>query len=183
MLPFPLPPRLGWLRDEESGRRWLAGLPETVAACVDRWSLRVGMPYQDSLVSLVLPATRADGSPAVLKLQFPDRESEHEATALRRWAGHGAIRLLDEDRPRRALLLEACRPGTPLSTLDLDAALDVYAGLLPRLWVPAGKPFGSLAEEANGWADRLPDHWEQAGRPFERRLVDAAVELLRGLAG
>ena len=31
----------------------------------------------------------ADGSPAVLKLIYPHRESEHEADALALWAGEG----------------------------------------------------------------------------------------------
>ena len=53
--------------------------------------------------------------------------------------------------------------------------------LLPRLWRRAAGPFTPLAEEAAGWADRMPENWEQAGRPYERRLVDAALDLLAGL--
>ena len=118
----------------------------------------------------------------VLKVQFPDRESEHEADALRVWDGDGAVRLLDHDPERRALLLERARPGTPLSELEADDALDVAIGLLPRLWKPAGAPFRPLADEAAWWVSYLPDEWEQAGRPFERRLLDAALDALEGLA-
>jgi len=118
----------------------------------------------------------------VLKLQFPHPESNHEAAALAHWDGDGAVRLLAEDPGCHALLLERCVPGTHLSTLGAEAALDVLIGLLPRLWKPAAAPFTPLASEAAGWAERLPETWQRAGRPFERALVDAAVETLLALA-
>ena len=69
-------------------------------------------------------------------------------------------------------------PGTPLSAAGGEAALDVFVELLPRLWKPAGAPFGTLAAEAAWWADSLEETWERFGRPFERRLLDAALEAL-----
>jgi streptomycin 6-kinase len=119
---------------------------------------------------------------AVLKIQYPDRESEHEAEALRVWDGEGAVRMLGHDPERHALLIERARPGTPLSELEQDDALDIMAGLLPRLWKPAGAPFRPLADEAAWWASYLPEEWEAAGRPFERKLLDAALDALRELA-
>jgi streptomycin 6-kinase len=118
----------------------------------------------------------------VLKVCFPDRESEHEAEALVRWHGHGAVRLLAYDRDSRALLLERCLPGTPLSELEPERALDVLAGLLPRLWVPAGAPFRPLADEAAHWTGSLQANWERAGRPFERALLQAGLAAIRELA-
>lgn len=79
-----LPPRLKWLENSSEGRAWLRELPTHVKACVDRWGLRLGPPYKDSYVSIVFPAALADGSPAVLKIQYPHPESDHEAEALRR---------------------------------------------------------------------------------------------------
>jgi streptomycin 6-kinase len=118
----------------------------------------------------------------VLKIQWPHRESEHEAAALESWDGDGAVRLLAHDEERHALLLERCRPGTFLAELDADAGLGVLIGLLPRLWKPAGHPFRSLAEEAGWWAGYIHEQWEDAGRPFEQDLVDAAVSALEELA-
>ena len=117
----------------------------------------------------------------MLKVQDPHRESEHEADALRVWDGDGAVRLLDEEPPEHALLLERCVPGTPLSGIGQEAALDVLVELLPRLWKPAGAPFRSLAAESAWWADSLEASWERFGRPFERRLLDAALEALHEL--
>ncbi len=127
-------------------------------------------------------ATLADGTPAVLKLIHPHREAEHEADALARWGGAGAVRLLERSEDGLAILMERCEPGTPLSAAGPAAALDVLTALLPRLWVPAGEPFHTLADEAAWWVAYLPDEWEQAGRPFERRLLDAALDALTALA-
>src|SRR5713226_8955629 len=147
------------------------------------WSLLVDQPYDDSYVSVVLPATTADGTSAVLKVQFPDRESQHEAEALRRWGGEGAVRLFDSCPADYALLMERCEPGDHLSTAEPEEAIEVLAALLPRLWVDAGEPFTSLREEAAGWAAQLPTSWERAGRPFEMDLLDAAVEALEAVRG
>lgn len=171
-----------WLRDDPAGAGWLESLPRLVEACAKRWSLRVGEAYPDSYVALVLPAEMADGTDAVLKIQFPDHESEHEAEALRKWNGAGAIRLFDYDPQRRALLLERCSPGTHLGEREPEEALGVLIDLLPRLWKPATEPFRPLAKEAQRWAHQLPNRWDAAGQPFERDLVDTAIDLLDDLA-
>ncbi|HYZ76218.1 MAG TPA: aminoglycoside phosphotransferase family protein [Gaiellaceae bacterium] len=152
-------------------------LPDLVHECTRRWRLELEEPFEYAFASLAVPA-----GDAVLKIQFPDRESEHEAEALRVWEGEGAVRLLDHDPERHALLLERARPGTPLYEAGQDTALDVTLGLLPRLWKPVGAPFRPLAEEAAWWIDYMPGEWEEAGRPFERQLLDAALDALRTLA-
>jgi streptomycin 6-kinase len=173
---------LAWMRTFDEGREWLARLPGLVEACADAWSLTLGDPFPYAYASLALPVTRRDGSAAVLKIQFPDRESEHEAAALDLMDGDGAVRLLDYDAGRRALLLERADPGTPLKELGPDRALGVFIDLLPRLWKPAGAPFRPLAEEAAWWAGSLPADYERAGRPFERALLDAALEAIETLS-
>jgi len=176
-----LPDYLERFRNDAAGRAWLDALPRLVAECAERWQLRLGEPFAGGSVSLPIAATLPDGADAVLKLQFPDRESEHEAAALAHWQGDGAVRLLAHDAERHALLLERCVPGTPLADEPGDAAVGVMIDLLPRLWKPAGAPFRPLAEEAAWWAGYLEHHWERAGRPFERALIDAALEALRTL--
>lgn len=121
------------------------------------------------------------GADAVLKIQTPHRESEHEADALAVWNGEGAVRLLEHDPDEHALLIERCVPGTPLSEAGQATALDVFVGLLPRLWKPAGPPFRPLSDEAGWWVGHLEQTWERAGKPFERRLLDAGIEALRDL--
>ncbi|HEY8860004.1 MAG TPA: aminoglycoside phosphotransferase family protein, partial [Gaiellales bacterium] len=154
----------------------------TIEECAREWGLELGEPYPPGAAGYAVRADLPDGTRAVLKVIHPHRESEHEADALARWDGDGAVRLLDRDDARKAILMERCEPGTPLSAVAPDAGLDVLIGLLPRLWKPAGAPFHTLADEAAWWAGYLPREWEANGRPFERRLLDAAVDALEDLA-
>lgn len=172
-------PGLAWLEASPEGRAWLARLPQLMRECEDAWGLaNAAPPFTYAFASLVYPVI-ADGKPAVLKIQFPDRESEHEANALELLDGGGAARLLARDDERRALLLERILPGTSLN--GEDGALDVILSLLPRHWKPAGEPIHTLEEEAARWAATLEDEWEERGRPCERRLLDAALDALREL--
>src|SRR5215472_6803633 len=145
---FNLPPGLKQLEQTSAGREWLQHLPAQVQACVDRWSLRLDQPYEQSQVSIVFPATMADGSPAALKVQFPHKESEHEAEALRRWNGQGAVKLFATDPEHHALLMERCEPGDHLSAAEPAQALEVFAQILRRLWIGACQPFVSLHDES-----------------------------------
>jgi streptomycin 6-kinase len=162
---------------------WLERVPDLVTECVEEWGLRLGEPYEAGAAGYTIRADLADGTPVVLKLIYPHREAEREAEALKVWNGDGAIRLLAYDEKRWAMLMERCEPGTLLAKIDVDAALDVLTGLLPRLWKRAGEPFRPLADEAAWWIDYLPDEWGRAGQPFERRLLDEAIDVLQGLAG
>jgi streptomycin 6-kinase len=171
-------PGLEWLRESREGSTRLERLPLLLRECAEQWSLRVGDAYPYASASLAVPATLPDGGGAVLKVQFSDRKSEFEAAALVRWDGDGAVRLLAHDAGRHALLLERCDPGTPLSELDQDDALDVIVSLLPRLWKPVGGPFRSLVDEAAWWAGYLPAKWARSGHPFQRGLLDAVLDAL-----
>ena len=169
--------RLTWVEELPEGRAWLAKLPRLLEECAEQWSLRLEEPIGDGFDAVVIPA-----GDAVLKLQFPHRESEHEAEALRVLNGDGAVRLLAHDPDRHALLIERARPGTHLAAAGQEAAVDVFVELLPRLWKPAGEPFRPLAEEAAWWIDYLPRNWEHVGRPFERSFLDSVIGTLRELS-
>ena len=127
-------------------------MSEPLAAAVARdWGLQLGASYPPGAASVcVLRAELPDGTPAVLKISDPHRESEQEADALERWDGDGAIRLLRRDDERNALLLERCEPGTYLSE-GADDPLGVLIELLPRLWTEA-TGFHTLEDEVAWWA-------------------------------
>jgi streptomycin 6-kinase len=168
-------------RGDPLGGPWLDELPTILEACVARWSLELGEPWTNSVASLTMPAER-DGESVVLKIGIPDREGEFEAEALRRLNGAGTVRLLDDDPDRRAMLLERCVPGTPLSNEEPDAALDVLIRLLPRLWIPASEPFRPLADEAADLIVEMHEHWERTGRSVDERLIRAATEAFEELS-
>lgn len=154
---------------------WLARLPQLAAECAALWGLELEEPL-DTPHSLVVPAGEA-----VLKLNSPShREAEHEADALERWAGAGAVRLLERDDARRAFMCERCVPGTRLWDAQADEQA-VVAELLPRLQLEPAEPhpFAYLADEAERWAEEVPRRYELGGRPFERSLLDFAMEVFR----
>jgi streptomycin 6-kinase len=161
---------------------WLERVPTLLDECAAEWGLRLGEPYDAGAAGHAVRADLPDGTRAVLKLIYPHREAEQEAEALRTWDGDGAVRLLAHDADRWAMLIERCEPGTQLAELPPAEGLAVLIGLLPRLWVPAGAPFYTLADEVEWWLSYLPDEWEKTGQPFERNLLDAAMEALAAQA-
>ena len=168
-------------RGEPGGEEWLDGLPHLVAHLAETWGLELEEPLEPAHLSLVVPAMLSNGERAVLKVNFPEQESEHEADALECWGGSGAVRLHARDDSRRALLLERCDPGTRLWEAPDDFATETASEVLHQLWrVPARKePFRRLADEASRWADALPAWWEATGGRLERCLIDEAVAFLR----
>jgi streptomycin 6-kinase len=176
-----IPHGLEWWRDEPAGAAWLERLPRLAAECAEQWSLTLGAPFEPGHISLVVPARLPDGTEVVLKINFPEPESEQEADALAHWDGAGAVRLIASDAQRRALVVERCRPGTELWDIPAEEEANRIAGdLLRRLWRPlaSGHLFRPLELEAAGWAEELPRRWERYGRPFERPLLDEAVSFL-----
>jgi len=134
---------------------WLSRLPEMVRDLESRWSLRLGPPFDGPNVSCswVAPATRIDGTPAVLKLGMPHMEGAQEIQGLRFWNGDPTVRLLDADDDAGAMLLERCEPGTSLHQLPESEQDVVIAALLRRMWRAPSEPhpFRSLSELTAEW--------------------------------
>jgi streptomycin 6-kinase len=120
---------------------------------------------------------------AVLKINFPHADSEHEADALAHWDGEGAVRLLARDDERRALLLERAVPGGVLWEESDEAATRTAAEVLARLHRrPATGSFRRLADEAVRWAREIPQRWEAHGRPGSAEVIAKTVRALPELA-
>ena len=128
--------------------------------------------------ALVLPVRTSEGAPAVLKIGFPEVESEHEHLVLRRWAGHGAVRLLRADPRQRCRLLERLRPHRLDTVSDLDAC-ELVAALQRRLHVPALPQLRSLSSCVEQWSEEFQALPRSA--PLPRRLVEQAVSLSHDL--
>jgi len=148
----------------------LTSLIPTAEELAREWGLELGPPFAMACWSYVAPA----GEDAVLKVMLPDEvESLHDGDALALWDGDGAARLLRQDRPRLALLIERIRPGTDISGLPEDEAVAVAVAVGKRLWRLAGDPFRPIEEHVRGELDRA----EGEGSP----LVPLARELLLAL--
>ena len=170
----------GVLAFAERGPDWAAfvdRLPGLVRELSAEWGLAADGPPTHGHCALVLPV-RAEGTEAVLKVGFPDDESEHEALVLQHWGGRGAVRLLRADPRRRALLLER------LDTRDLDELWDVEAcevvgSLYGRLHVPAPPQLRTVASYVQRWTAALAGLPRDA--PIPRRLVEQARSLAADL--
>jgi streptomycin 6-kinase len=156
-----------------SGQVWLDNLPALLSETAQRWSLEIQPPFSLSY-NYVAPAVRADGTPVVLKLGFPNPELSSEIAALQAYDGRGAARLLEADPERGILLEERLEPGLPLSTLEDDAReVSIAASLLRQLWRPVSpeSPFPTLARWTIG-LKKLRPHFGGGCGPFPSALVD-----------
>jgi streptomycin 6-kinase len=193
-MPLIIPERLAETCARSPARlAWLAGLPAVVRDLERRWSVDLGVPFDRDEVSCawVAPATRADGSAAVLKIGMPHLEGEHELDGLRFWNGNPTVRLLDAAADRGAMLLERCEPGTHLRTLPEDEQDPVIAGILRRLWrLPAAShPFRPLSAVIECWAHETfahADDWPDADlvrdglRLFDELAAPSSGDMLLG---
>lgn len=158
---------------------WVATLPSTVQRLTGQWELRADGPPAHGHCSLVLPVRTADGTAAMLKVGFPEQDSEHEHLALRRWGGHGAVRLLSADPHSRALLLERLQPADLSGVTDSQACAAV-AVLYRQLHVPALPSLRNLSSFIERQTAELANLPRSA--PIPHRLVEQAIALGTELA-
>ncbi|MDQ0708239.1 streptomycin 6-kinase [Arthrobacter woluwensis] len=174
------------------GARWIASLPRLIEECFDTWGLRLdlspGFPVLHGYSGIVLPVRGRDGA-AVLKVSLPVEETLSEGPSLRVWQGRGAVRVLEEEPARCALLLERLEPHRTLISMDLHDAAEVWGGIVRGLSVPVdevGRILGDtpalaaiprLSDMAERWCDEFPQSWQEAGEPFPRWLLEAALEV------
>ncbi|UUU23114.1 aminoglycoside phosphotransferase family protein [Streptomyces sp. DSM 40750] len=159
---------------DEEGRAFAASLPDLAADFLDRWGLRLDGRPMHGMCALVLPVIHtADGTPAVLKLQILDAESEGEPVALRVWDGDGAVRLLRYDDETGTMLLERLDPARMLSHQpDTREAVLVIARLLAHLTaVPAPPTMRRLTDIAADMLHRTPPVLARIPDASDRRLI------------
>jgi streptomycin 6-kinase len=140
----------------DEGRAWLRALPDAVAELAARWSVQLGEPFQPGgQTAWVAPARDRTGRDLVLKVGRAHEEAEQEAEGLRAWQGRGAVGVHAAARlpGTVALLLERCRPGTPLGASVPEPEQDlVVTRLLARLHeAPTTGPFRPLQEMCDFW--------------------------------
>ncbi len=166
----------------ERGPEWAAyvdSLPAALRDLLAEWELRPGDETWFGYAAVVVPVVTADGEPAVLKVAFPDDETEHEALALQHWGGRGAVRLLRADPRRRAMLLERLDRADLLTVPDLEAC-EVVAGLYPVLHVPAPPQLRTVTSYVGRWLE--PMQALPRAAPIPHRMVEQWLSLVADLA-
>jgi len=167
----------------QGGVAWLQRLPSILAECEERWALKVGPPFPNLSYNYAAPAIRSDGTLAVIKLCYPNREFRTEAEALRLYNGEGAARLHEVELEQGVLLLEQIVPGTLLSQVEDDGlATSIAASVMKQLWrpVPEDNPFPTVADWAKG-LQRLRAQFDGGTGPLSNRLVEQAEALFHDL--
>jgi streptomycin 6-kinase len=184
-LPFDPAPPEGYPR-RSAWNRGVAPLSDAVLA---RWELTPEAIVSGGSASIVMRVSRADGSPAVLKVSYPHEEARFEALGLEAFGAGLACRVIDQDTADWALLLEELTPGISLGesvlraqTSIADAArtaatLRARAGAAP---VPRGIPSlealtAQYAADAAAWS---LEHAQAIERLGVAGLVSDAVRLL-----
>jgi streptomycin 6-kinase len=134
----------------------------------------------------VAPARTDDGDDVVLKVAWRHEESRDEAIGLSLLDGRAAVRVMlhDATSDTAALVLERCRPGTPLSTEPPAAQHREIAAILEEVRdtpVPTGTAVRPLTEMCDAWAGAAADRYRYTGVAIDRGMVAAGLELFREL--
>jgi streptomycin 6-kinase len=149
-------------REGEAGRSWIDSLPALVDSLLQRWSLVADGPVTHGGIGLVAPVRPS----MVIKVSFPHPGNVDQPHALAAWQGRGAVRILDRDDARFAMLLERAGPETLASVADDKQAVAILGQLSRRLAVPAPSRLPRLCDQFPLWEDEVP-----------RRVLDAVREL------
>lgn len=172
-----------FIRHNRGDPAWLRALPGLVAQLADRWSLTLDTHFPGIQINYVAPATRANGTPCVLKVSRHIDETRNEIAALRLWKGDGAAQLLEIHEEVGALLLERLEPGTMLSEMvdSDDGATMIAASVLRRLWRPLSDvPQPSGLRSLESWCgayDRNREAIMRGDGGFPAELFQRADEL------
>ena len=167
----------------DRGRAWLDSLPAVIAECESRWSLTVGDPFRNLSYNYVTPAVTHGNIAVVLKVGGIHPEFITEVAALRAYDGDGAVRIIEADVGRGAIVVERLQPGRELAELgDDEAATRIAAWLMSRLWRKPieGHPYPTV-ERYTCVLDAIRETTSGDVGPFPAWMVDAAVSLLREL--
>jgi streptomycin 6-kinase len=164
------------------GEQWLNDLPVVIEEIAEHWSLDVNKPFQNLSYNYVAPCVCADGDEAVLKIALPLNNPEifNEANFLRIANGKCAVKFLNFDEKRRAMLLEKLTPGANLKETcgkddakAVEIAIGVMRGLLKK------PPENSTFQRLEDWFNNLK---KAENTKFDNRFAAKAYRIFEELS-
>ncbi|MFE6747305.1 aminoglycoside phosphotransferase family protein [Kitasatospora purpeofusca] len=174
-----------FMRRGKVNHRWVASLPEQVAALAREWELDIGevagVDYSSAVTSVLVSCTGPMGE-AELKLAPDAYALAEEVAMLRQFAPGGRVPQV-YGSSRGAALLEAVRPGTPVEDLPRPPSADDYARFLDDLHT-AGDPASAPRQTADwlalmlGWAEQGGAELAEARRTADRLLATEPERVL-----
>jgi streptomycin 6-kinase len=117
-----------------AGERWLADLPDTIAAVEAGWPVVVGEQLGGGTSAFVARAATAAGAAAVVKIAVPEPGFPRRVRTLAVAEGRGYVRLLAHDMERDAVLLEALGVSLDRSGPAPERQLAILSALLRQAW-------------------------------------------------
>jgi len=167
----------------DSGAEWLDCLPATIREIEKNWSISIGDPFQSVEFNYVAAASDDRGNAVVIKISPPFENSEifSEAKFLRVANGRKVVGLIEQDRDRRAILIERAIPGSNLAELYTGNEFEALAPAIDVLRAITGEPPEDTSEtiDLNDWFDGLRRHKETA---FPANYAAKALEIYSRLS-
>ncbi|RTK92955.1 MAG: streptomycin phosphotransferase [Rickettsiales bacterium] len=163
----------------EQGESWLDELPQLVTAISSRLDLRDLKEVSNLAYNYVLSGFQGDNS-IILKLGLDNEALAREAFALKCFAGHGAVKVLAQDKGM--LLLERAMPGTSLKSYFPDReqeSIEIACGVMQTLH-QANIPEDHTFPHIKDWLKALdkdwniPKHYLQKARKLRDQLLQTS---------
>ncbi|HUY05780.1 MAG TPA: aminoglycoside phosphotransferase family protein [Acidimicrobiales bacterium] len=156
-----------------AGRLWCIDLPQQVEALRDQWGCEIVAPFKGAGTAYVARVRRRDGSPAVLKIPYPDLHGERDA--LCSYGSTYAVEVFESEGS--ALLLEWCNPGRALRDIaSADEARSVTLVLMAELFKT--EPFPGIEQ----LAEQSRRYLALCHETLRAQPTLASPEIERGLA-
>ena len=168
-----------------NGQTWLNSIPSLIAKYEKEWNIKTQPPFKLSY-NYVCPATTNRGKLVVLKISFPDnKEFLTEVEAIKAFNDDVSIRILEEDLPGGAVLLERADPGSQLSSIKSNSEQVHYASqVIKRLHYLITEDQSDLFQSIADWAkafERYRSKFNVATGPLPKKLFDQGEGIFREL--
>jgi streptomycin 6-kinase len=167
-----------------SGTEWLDRLPATIREVETNWSISIGDPFPSIEFNYVAAATDVRDNAVVVKISPPFENSEifSEAKFLRIANGRKVVKLIAQDRERRAILIERAVPGLNLAELYSGNELEAVPPAIDVLCAVTVDPPDDTSEtvDLDDWFDGLRRHTETI---FPAAYAAKALEIYSRLSG
>lgn len=175
-IPASLRAAMHFMRGEEAGDRWLAGLPSVWAHYAREWHIEPEQVLTGGQMSCCVLCSDDAGRRLVLKIPADPAAGIVEAAALRLWTHTGAVPVLRHaDDLAGVLLMDYIPPGPAVT--GVEPFVQVLRRLGESPVASEGDPFAPLASnigERIAWAE---DRFAVAEYAALRPLLEAARAL------
>lgn len=159
----------------ELGKKWINDLPEFISYYEKKWGFTVGESFEQSQFNVVLNVIKNDGMSAVFKCCVPNKEFVTEVKSLVHYNGIGAVRLLENDSDKGALLIEKIKPGLSLeeSSLSIEDQTAKAVSVCKKLHKPINhsKDFPTLTDWFFEFHSKIAKKFNGAYGPFSKTSI------------